>query len=201
MPGKIVVLDGIDGAGTEVQSKRLLQHLRSKGIPCERIRYPNYDNPTGRLIHEYLHSDQKLTSEIQLVLFGSDMLLDKERINSMVKDGKIVILDRYFTSTLAYQTLDGLKESTCLKFAKMFDFPKPDYVIYLKITPETSMKRKQMEKGAQVDRNERDIELQKMLIKRYESLSNDNVFGKWFTVDGEKTVEQVFEKVRKVLRV
>ncbi|MBW1839301.1 MAG: hypothetical protein JRI49_05135, partial [Deltaproteobacteria bacterium] len=164
MPGKIVVLDGIDGAGTEVQSKRLLQHLRSKGIPCERIRYPNYDNPTGRLIHEYLHSNDTMSSEVQLVLFGSDMLLDKEKINSMVKNGKIVILDRYFTSTLAYQTLDGLKEKTCLKFAEMFNLPKPDYVLYLRITPETSMKRKQMEKGGDVDRNERDIELQKTLI-------------------------------------
>jgi dTMP kinase len=201
MPGKIVVFEGIDGAGTEAQSKRLLQHLKGKKIPCERLYYPNYDNPTGRLLHEYLHSDYTLSPDMQLVLYGGDMLLDRERILSFLKEGKVVILDRYFTSTLAYQTLDGLKQETCLKFARMFKLPKPDYVFYLKISPETSMKRKQMEKGSGVDRNERDMKLQERLARKYDEISRDNVFGKWFTINGEKPVEEVFSQVRKVLRV
>lgn len=201
MPGKIVAFEGIDGAGTEVQSKRLLQHLKSSKIPCERLYYPNYDNPTGRLIHEYLHADYSLSPDMQLVLYGGDMLLDREKILSFLREGKVVIMDRYFTSTLAYQTLDGLKQETCLKFARMFRLPKPDYVFYLKISPETSMKRKAMEKGSDVDRNERDIKLQGRVARKYDSVSRDNAFGKWFTIDGEKSVEDVFNQVRKVLRV
>jgi len=201
MKGKMVVFEGIDDAGTEVQSKRLLQHLKSGGIPCERLYYPNYDNPTGKLIHEYLHSDYNLSPDMQLVLYGGDMLLDREKILSFLKEGKIVILDRYFTSTLAYQTLDGLKQETCLRFARMFRLPKPDYVFYLKISPETSMKRKAMEKGGDVDRNERNIDLQERLARKYDSVSSESVFGRWFTIDGEKPVEEVFSQVRKVLRV
>lgn len=201
MRGKIVVFEGIDGAGTEAQSKRLLDHLKSKGIPAERLYYPNYDNPTGRLIHEYLHGKYEFSPEIQLVLYGGDMLMDRDRIMSWIKEGKVVILDRYFTSTLAYQTFRGMKKEVCIKFAKMFHLPKPDYVFYLRISADTSMSRKQMEKGFDTDRNERDIELQRMLIKEYDKLSHDSSFGRWYTIDGEKPVEDVFRQIAKVLRV
>jgi thymidylate kinase len=55
MPGKFIVIEGIDGAGGETQSKLLFEYLSSRKIPCERMLYPDYGNSIGKFIHDYLH--------------------------------------------------------------------------------------------------------------------------------------------------
>ena len=61
MKGKLVVFEGIDGAGTETQSKLLLSHLKKDGVPAERIFYPDYDGELGKLIQQFLHKKRELS--------------------------------------------------------------------------------------------------------------------------------------------
>ncbi len=197
---KFVVFEGIDGAGTEEQSKRLLDFLKDKEILAERIEYPGYHNPIGKLIHEYLHKKFELTPEVQALLYTADMVSDKERIKPLLEQGKYVIADRYFTSTLAYQGFRGVKVDDLLKVAEIFDLQKPDMILFLKVSVETSMKRKMGEKS-DLDRNEEDKTFLEKLSVFYDDLARRQVFGNWFVLDGEKSKEEVFEQAKKILRL
>ncbi|MFH1445643.1 MAG: dTMP kinase [Nanoarchaeota archaeon] len=199
MSGKLIVIEGIDGAGSETQSKLLLEFLRKQNIPAERVYYPDYGSPIGNFIHDYLHKKQDFSVEMQFLMYASDMVKDKEKINKWLEEGKTVICDRYFTSTLAYQCMHGFPINNALNFAEQFGIRKPDIIIFLDILPETSIERKKEEKKGDMDRNEENIELQLRISKEYKRLAEDNVLGKWFVVDGEKTKKEVFEEIKNIL--
>jgi dTMP kinase len=199
MAGKLIVIEGIDGAGGETQSKMLLEYFRKRKIPAERIYYPEYGNPIGDLIHDYLHRKHDLPADMQFLLFATDMVNDRDKVLGWLAQGKTVIADRYFTSTMAYQGLGGIPVGNALKFAEMFRLPKPDIILFLKISPETSIKRKRGEKR-NLDRNEADRELHRKVSESYESLAKNQVWSSWFVIDGEKSKEEVFSQIRKVLR-
>lgn len=197
---RFVVFEGIDGAGTEEQSRRLIRFLSSRKIPAVGLQYPGYHNPLGKFIHEYLHNEFDLSPEVQALVYAADMIGDRDTIRSLLNQGKYVIADRYFTSTLAYQGLRGVKTQSLLKLAELFNIPKPDLILFLKVSPETSMKRKQKEK-TDLDRNESDKAFLEKVSLFYDELIREQVFSRWYVLDGEKSKEQVFEQVRRILRL
>jgi len=200
MPGKLIVIEGIDGAGGETQSKRLLDYFRSRKLPAERVYYPEYGKPVGDLIHDYLHKKHDLPVDVQFLLYAADMVKDRDRILAWLGQGKTVIADRYFTSVLAYQGMRGFPLESGLRFAEIFRLPKPDAILFLKISPETSIKRKMGEKK-DLDRNESDRKLHAQVSESYESLAKKQVWASWFVLDGEKSKEDVFGQIKKVLRL
>ena len=200
MKGKLIAIEGIDGAGGETQSKMLIDYIRSRKIPCERVYYPEYGNPIGDFIHDYLHKKHDLPVDMQFLLYATDMVKDRDKVLEWVKHGKMVIADRYFTSLLAYQVMRGFPLESALRFADIFRLPKPDAILLLKISPEISIRRKKGEKR-DLDRNESDRTLQRKISESYESLAKNQVWGSWFVIDGEKSKEEVFSQIRKVLRV
>jgi len=198
--GRFIVFEGIDGAGIEVQTKLLLQYLKKKKKPVERLYYPDYGGPIGILIHEYLHNKYDFSVGTQFLLYFTDFAKDKEKIEKWLKEGKTIISDRYFTSTIAYQGLRGFPLKKSLEFAKFFKLPKPDWVIFLKISPETSIERKFKEKKY-LDRNEANKKFLGKLARFYERMIKSKVFSRWEIIDGEKSIPEVFEDVKKKLSI
>ncbi len=203
--GKFIVFEGIDGAGTETQSKKLVKYLKSKGKKVLFITYPDYGpnkeiptKPIGKLIHEWLHKKYDFDVKVQFLLYSADMIKDIKKIRRALKSGKIIVADRYFTSTLAYQGLKGFPIRKGLEYAKIFSIVRPDLIIYLEVSPETSIKRKLKEKGGKIDRHEKNRKFLKQLVKFYKRLANQNVFGKWVTINGEKSKIEVFEDIKKI---
>lgn len=198
LENKFIVIEGIDGAGTEVQSKRLAKFLGESG---KRILYPDYDGPIGRMIHNFLHEKFELSPDMQLLLYGADMVKDKENIEKALSSGKTIVADRYFTSAVAYQNLKGVPMEKILEFAKMFEIVKPDIAIYLDVSVETSIERKYGEKKGNLDRHEANKEFLEKITKKYKQLIKDQTYCKWVTVDGEKSKEGVFEEIKKTLKL
>lgn len=196
--GKLVVFEGIDGSGTETQSKELLKHLEEEGVPCVRIFYPDYEGAFGKMIHDFLHKNNDLSTELQFVIYAGDMVKDKERIDNWLNEGKIVVADRYYNSTIAYQGVRGFSRDKAVTFARDFKIPVPDIVIYLKISSGESRKRKMSEHG-KLDRNEEDNAFLDKVNDSYQKLAGDNIFGKWFIIDGEKSRKEIFSGVLKIL--
>ncbi len=199
MKGKLIVIEGIDGAGTEAQSKLVLDFLKERGTPCERVCYPDYGEPVGRLLHEYLHRKFELSNETLVLLHLADRVKDRERMTRWLEEGKTVIADRYVTSTIAYQGFAGFPVDNIISIADMFAMPRPDAVVYLRVSAETSMERKRKEKQDNVDRNEENRGLMENMSGYYEKLAKENVYAKWVIVDGEKSKQQVLESIVKVL--
>lgn len=198
--GKFIVFEGIDGAGSETQSRKLFSYLKKKGIRVLKLRYPDYRGKIGRMIKDYLYEKINLSPDAQLVFYLADILKDKRKIENYLKRGYTIVSDRYITSTLAYQG-SSLGVSKVKNIIENFSFPKPDMVIYLKVSVDTSFKRKKKEKK-KLDRNEVNKKFLKKVSKIYEKISKNSLFGKkWVIINGEKSKKEVFEEIRKKLKI
>ena len=163
------------------------------------LRYPDYNDPVGELIHEFLHGTFDINAETQFILYALNMVKDMGSVMRALQKGRIVLADRYLTTTLAYQGLKGFPLEKGLKFAELFKMAVPDIAFFLKASPEICMQRKKKEK-IDLDRHEKDLEFMGKIDKEYEKLINDNVFAKkWVIIDGEKSKQEITNEIISIL--
>jgi thymidylate kinase len=123
------------------------------------------------------------------------MIGDQDEIRSHLDDGTDVICDRYFTSTLAYQSVNGMEMETMLAFAEQFSFLRPDLAIYLHSSTSTAHERKTGEKD-DLDRYEEDMDNQQQVAEVYEDMVAEDIFThRWETVDAEPGIDSVRSSV------
>jgi len=199
--GKFIVLEGIDGCGGETQSKRLAKDLRAKNVVVRTLSYPDYKGPIGQIISKYLHKKYNFSKEVQFLLYFSDFLKDKDKINKWLSEGAMIIADRYFSSTIAYQCLNGVSVDAALKTSELFELPRPDLIIFLNISPETSVARKRKEKGNKLDRHEENRKFLTDLAGFYKELAQRQTFSKWVILDGEHSINEVFQEIVKLIKI
>lgn len=197
--GKFIVIEGIDGCGGETQTKKLSDFLTKKGVDFVKISHPNYKTPLGKIIDKHLYSKEEFPEEMQMLLYFIEIFQEKNEIQKYLKEGKVVISDRYFTSTLAYQGRTKKQLDKLIELEKLFPIVKPDVSILLKISTKTSFDRKTQEKGDNLDRFEKDLAFLAQNNKNYIKLANENVFCKWEVIDGEKSKEEVFSEILNII--
>src|SRR3989344_6071043 len=102
--GLLVVIDGIDGAGKTTQVNLLSRYYSSKNIPHEVISFPRYeDNLYGKLIRRYLTGEfGRINSYIIAPIFAGDRVLAKPLMESWLNSGKLVIANRFISSSKAH---------------------------------------------------------------------------------------------------
>lgn len=196
-----IVIEGIDGAGCETQGKNLLKILREQSQPfptVELIKYPDYDQNVGRLIREFLYQNKNLTAEQQFLLYTMQFIMDKQMISKKRKNG-LLIADRYFTTTLCYQTLEGINIKMALDYAKNFKIEVPDIVFYLNVNPDIAIQRKGGEKKEK-NRREKDFEFIRKTYKKYQELIDNQVWTKWINIDGNRSVDEITQDIYNKLR-
>lgn len=188
-----IVIEGIDGAGCETQGKNLLKMLNDNKKAASLIKYPDYERNVGKLIKDFLYSNKNLNAEQQFLLYSLQFLMDKGMIAEK-RQSEILITDRYFTTTLCYQTLEGIELEKALNFADDFKIEKPDFVFYVKVDPDIAIKRKF---GEQKEKNfrEKDFDFIRKTYVKYEELAKDQVWAKWITVDGNKSIDEVTKEI------
>jgi dTMP kinase len=199
--GKFIVIEGIEGCGKGTQTKILSDFLNKKGINVITKKYPEYGFPIGELINNWLYSKEyDFNPEAQTLLYFADFIKDKEVLENYLKNGKVIVSDRYFTTTIIYQKIKGFPLEKMLQLANIFDLRKPDLTIYIKISPETSFERKMKQKGIKdMDRHEKDKKFLYSLYENYEEMSRNNIFCKWTTVDGERPIEETSKDLIKIV--
>lgn len=84
-PSRFIVIEGIDGAGSEPQSNLLVKFLEKEKIPVEKLTYPDYSGPIEKIIHQFLHKKYEFSPETQFLLYFTDFLKDKEKIKKFEK--------------------------------------------------------------------------------------------------------------------
>lgn len=138
-PGFLVVIEGIDGAGKSTQANLLQSALLDRGLPVVRSREPT-DGPHGRRLRESAQSGRLgLPEEIEL--FAMDRREHVDRlINPALRDGKIVLLDRYYFSTAAYQGARGADPAALVAMNEAFA-PEPDLLLLLDLPPQKGLER------------------------------------------------------------
>ncbi len=111
--GKLIVFEGPEGAGKTTQVKRLAERLASDGVECLAVREPG-GTPVGDAIREILlEPERELTDATEALLFmASRAELTAREIRPSLAKGSVVLLDRFFLSTYAYQVAGrGLSEA------------------------------------------------------------------------------------------
>ncbi len=157
--GKLIVIDGLDGAGKATQAALLVSRLKKEGKRVVTLDFPQYQNNFfGAFIGECLagkHGDfLHLSPQIASVLYAGDRFEASVKIKRWLKEGKYVVLDRYVSANQIHQggKIKDVKERK--KFLEwlsvleydIFQIPRPDKVIFLDVTPEVT--RAMLEKQA-----------------------------------------------------
>lgn len=195
MDGLLIDFEGIDGSGTETQSKLLQQRFREGHRIASLYRYPDLNSAWGRIVDDFLHKRIDIDAKSQFLTFAADIYKDQERISKALAQGTSIITDRYITSTIAYQCSKNMQLSAALAITDALGFIAPDLIVLLDVPVETSMQRKQGEKGA-LDRHESDRQLLEAVRGAYLQLaSGKRVSKNWLVVDGRRSREEIGTEV------
>jgi dTMP kinase len=111
--GKLIVFEGAEGAGKSTQVRLLAERLATARISCVALREPG-GTPVGESIRQIvLHKEHPITNATEALLFmASRAELTAREIVPSLNDGRMVLLDRFFLPTYAYQIFArGLPET------------------------------------------------------------------------------------------
>ncbi len=148
--GLFILIEGTDGSGKTLQTKILVKRLKKLGHKVQEVSFPRYGNKSSALVEDYLNGKFGSAREVgpyrASVFYALDRYAASFDIKKWLKQGKIVVCNRYVGSNLAHQ---GGKISNKLERKKyfawdynleynIFGIPKPDISIILHVTPKIS---------------------------------------------------------------
>ena len=138
--GLLVVLEGIDGSGKTTQARSLLRRLRRRGRRAVFFREPTRGR-WGREIKRLAARAGSVTPEEELALFVRDRRenVAKNLLPALGK-GRVVVLDRYYFSTIAYQGAKGIDTGRIRRLNESFAV-KPDLVVILDVDAAAGLAR------------------------------------------------------------
>ena len=137
--GKFIVFEGIDGTGKSTQVQLLTQALQEQGFEVVTSREPT-DGPYGKKLRATMETG-RLEPEEELALFHEDRRDHVEHlILPALEAGKVVILDRYYFSTMAYQGARGFDPANIREQNEAFA-PTPDHVLLLDLSVDAALDR------------------------------------------------------------
>jgi dTMP kinase len=152
--GLFVVLEGIDGAGTTTQAERLAGWLRAERRLVHVTREPS-TGPIGAQIRLALTGRINLPAthqaEMMALLFAADRLDHvTSEIDPYLRDGYVVVSDRYDMSSLAYQSLTAGSGSDTLAWIRQLNrfARRPDVTLVIDVPPEVASARRRARGGA-----------------------------------------------------
>lgn len=144
-PGLLIAFEGIDGAGKTTQVDLLTQYFVSANKQVVRSKEPT-DGPWGQKIRTSAKTNRmSLPDELHAFIEDRKEHL-RDKILPALANGQIVILDRYFYSTIAYQGSRG-GEVVAITAQMLESAPEPDIVFLLDVPPDIGLARIRQGRG------------------------------------------------------
>ena len=141
-----IVLEGLDGAGKSTQVKMLQEYLRGQGKMVAYLHFPRFDTPLyGGLIARYLRGELGAVESVDPYLVALIYAGDRQAAASLIRrwqsEEKVVVVDRYVASNIAYQCakVTAETEKTALRdWIRELEYdihgiPKPDVTLFLDV--------------------------------------------------------------------
>lgn len=197
--GFLIATEGIDGAGKRTLCSFMKKFLESQEYEVIQFEYPDYSSIWGKIIEEYLHNKIELNINEQFFTYFIDILKDQEKICNLLKKDKIVITDRYFSSTLAFQCAKGFNFQNALSIIKTMNVIEPDLTLFIQIPPKLALQRKFKQKNS-LDRHEKDLELLENVDNIYEKMLNQEILSKkWIKIDGNRELNKIEKDLQNII--
>src|SRR6478609_4488810 len=137
--GLFIVIEGIDGTGKSTQAKRLGEWFTAQGREVV-LSYEPTTGPWGKKVRESAATG-RLSPEDELQYFLNDRRQHvEELISPSLAAGKVVILDRYYFSTMAYQGARGFDPADIRRLNEAFA-PIPDLLLIMDLNVDSALAR------------------------------------------------------------
>jgi dTMP kinase len=188
--GKIIVLEGTDKAGKTSQSRMLAETLKVSGKVCVILDFPDYTTPIGMEIKAFLEGRRDYPPEVKHLLFSANRWEKKKEIESMLENGTIIVMNRYWQSNLVYGVANGIDVNWLLRLDK--GLPKEDIVLMILVNPSISAKRTEIHDAFESD--------PQLAAKAYGNYLKFAKQFKWRIIDGSKSKEQVHQEIMKIIK-
>ena len=187
----LVNLEGIDGCGKSTQSKLLREKLEGEGEKVIILKEPT-KRPHGQKLWDVLHGKRKASNEEILELFVLDRKQHvEEKIQPALDDGTVILMDRYYYSSMAYQVAGGIDVEEIRE--KHVFAPRPDVVLIFDLPVSVALER--VKGHSDADEFEKEEHLEKVR-EAYLDLENDPLVR---IVDATGTPEEIFGNVWKLV--
>lgn len=141
----IIAIEGVDGAGKATQAKMLLNNLLEKGVNARMVSFPRYETAATFFTKKYLNGDYgDCSGKTASVLFAVDRFdyFANKEIDAFLKNGGVLITDRYTTSNFEHQAafVPDEKKQEVISWIKDLEYgtlriPAPDIVVFLDVEP------------------------------------------------------------------
>ncbi|PIA45972.1 hypothetical protein AQUCO_01600316v1 [Aquilegia coerulea] len=186
--GALIVLEGLDRSGKTSQSNRLLSFLEGLGFSVEAWRFPDRNTCVGGMISSYLANKSELDDHTIHLLFSANRWEKRSLMESKLKSGTTLIVDRYSYSGVAFSSAKGLDIEWCK--APEIGLLAPDLVLYLDIPPE-----KAAERGGYGSERYEQLEFQQKVSQQYHILRDPT----WQIVDARLPMEDVEKQLKELV--
>jgi dTMP kinase len=193
-----ITLEGIDGSGKSTVARRLAEQLQLRGADVLLTREPGGTAVGERvrsLVLDFGHD--RLCAETEALLFtASRAQLVADVIHPALRDGRVVISDRFADSTLAYQWGGRGLDRSALEGMQTLALQgiRPDLTFLFDVSPERALERRRKE-AEQVNRLDiESLAFYERVRNAYAILASENP-NTWRIIDGSQTIEQVWDDV------
>ena len=216
--GKLIVFEGTDGSGKSTQFELLAKRLEAEQIGFQRLRFPQYEEPSSALIRMYLggafgDDPEAVNAYAASTFYAVDRYASYQCVwKDYYQGGGLVVSDRYTTSNAVHQGSKVPEGERAEFFRWLYDLeydrmglPRPDLVVLLDMPVELSeqlMRKREQSTGTHADIHERDEDYLKKC--RDVALHAAKYYG-WRTVtcakDGAiRGVEDIHEEVYAIVK-
>lgn len=192
-PGKIIVIEGMDGAGKATQAQLLIERCLKEGIQTATFDFPQYETSTfGEMVGAYLRGEfgeaTELNPYLVSLLYAGDRFEARQSIVEALKNHRLVILNRYTTANSGFQrgkfhTLDERRSYQRWLIHvehEIFQIPREDLVIYLDVRPEEGQRLVQTKDSRgylgeqKADQHEKNLDFLNSAYLSFQEMLNDN---------------------------
>jgi dTMP kinase len=184
--GSIIAFEGIDASGKQTQSEMLLNYLKKeKKVNSQKISFPVYSTPIGQEIKSFLSGKRPgYNFNVKHMLFAANRWEMKEKIDELLDERYVVLLNRYIYSGIAYGVAHGLEFGWVESLER--GLPKPMLTFFLDIEPRVSFERKSSKKR---DAFEKDLAFLQRVRNVYLALAEDG--QDWVKLDGHRSIDDL----------
>ena len=189
--GILIVFEGIDGSGKSTQAEILLERLQEEDFDAVYFREPSKGKWGRKIKKKALHPDS-LSPEEELDLFQKDRRENVEKnLKPALKKKRIVILDRYYYSNIAYQGAKGIDEKLIRRMNEEF-VVEPDLVFIFDIDPKKGLERIENRK-----KKDKLFEREDYLVKVREIFRSFKG-EKFVHIDALKSKEEISKEIQEI---
>jgi len=187
--GLFIVFEGIDGTGKSTQINLLADDLKELGYSVVTTCEPT-NGPYGQKIRQLFVNRAAVSHEEELELFMADR---RQHVEAVIRPalamGKVVLSDRYYLSTVAYQGANGLDPDDILARNKAFA-PIPDLALILEIEPAVGIHRIQKHRQELPNTFEEESNLHRVATI-FSNLREEYISR----IDASRTVDEVHQQI------